>query len=107
MVKPRLSFLPQIFAALVICSCVPPKAVVVQEAPKTKAPEPVAATTEPAPPPPTDDGILLPPDILSMPSDDEFKAALPTATLTNQVPGSINVRPPTEPPPRPKPKTGE
>lgn len=106
MVKSRFAFLLQLLPALALFSCVPPKAVVVQEPPKEKKPEPEVATTEPSLPPPTDDGIRLP-DFTTMPRDDEFKAALPTPTITNQVPGSINVRPPTEPPPRPKPKTTE
>jgi hypothetical protein len=107
MVKTRFAFLIQLFAALAFCSCVPPKAVVVQEPPKKKVPEPEVTTTEPNLPPSPDDGIRLPDNIMSMPGDDEFKASLPTNSPVNPLPGSINVRPPTEPPARPKPKTEE
>lgn len=103
MVKTRFSNLIQLLPALALFSCVPPKANIVQEPAKTKQPEPEVATTEPNLPPPVDDGIRLP-DYTTMPRDEEFKAALPTPALPNQTPGSINVRPPTEPPSRPKPK---
>jgi hypothetical protein len=106
MVKPRLSYLIQLLAALALSSCVPPKAVVVQEEPKKDQPVPEVATTEPNLPPPVDDEFRLP-DFTTMPRDEEFKASLPMATPANQMPGSINVRPPTEPPSRPKPKTEE
>lgn len=107
MVKTRFAFLIQLFAALAFCSCVPPKAVVVQEPLKKKAPEPQVAMTEPNLPPPVDDEFRLPDNIMSMPGDEEFKPSVPTPSPINPLPGSINVRPPTEPPARPKPKPEE
>ncbi len=107
MVKTRFAFLLQLLPALALFSCVPPKAVIVQEPPKKSAPEPEVATTEPNLPPPEEDVIRLPDNIMSMPGDEEFKAAVPTPSPINPLPGSINVRPPTEPPARPKPKTDE
>lgn len=107
MVKTRFAFLIQLFAALALFSCVPPKATIVPEPQKKKQPEPEMVNPEPSLPPIQDDGIRLPDNIMSMPGDDEFKAAVPTTSPANPLPGSINVRPPTEPPARPKPKTDE
>ncbi len=107
MVKIRFSYLLQLLPALALFSCVPPKAVVVQEEPIKKQPEPEVAMTEPNLPPPADDPIRLPDNIMSMPGDEEFKPSVPTPSPINPLPGSINVRPPTEPPARPKPKTEE
>lgn len=107
MVKTRLAILIRLFPALALFSCVPPKrATIVQEAPKKTQPEPEVAATEPNLPAPPDDGIRLP-DLMAMPGDDEFKAAVPTPSLTNAQPGTVIARPPTDPPPRPKPKPGE
>lgn len=107
MVKPRLAILIRFLPVLALFSCVPPKAVIVPEPQKKKQPEPEVVSPEPSLPPMQDDGIRLPDNIMSMPGDEEFKAAVPTPSPINPLPGSINVRPPTEPPARPKPKTDE
>lgn len=104
MVKPRLAFLIRILPVLAVVSCVPPKATVVQEAPKKKEPEPEVLNVAPNLPAPADDPLRLP-DLTTIPGDNEFKASVPTPA--NSLPGTINVRPPTEPPPRQKPKTEE
>lgn len=93
--------------ALVLTSCVPPKAIVVEAAsapaPKEveKAPEPVAP--EPLEPPPLPNDGLRMPDMLAMPGDDDFRATNPS-TKTGEDAGAVISRPPTDPPSRVKPK---
>lgn len=93
---------------LVLASCVPPKATVVEAAPATpkkveKAPEPVAP--EPLEPPLPADGLRMP-DMLAMPGDDDFRATNPS-TKTGEDAGAVISRPPTDPPSRVKPKATE
>ena len=106
MVKTKFATLARIAPALTLFSCVAPKAIVVEPAPAPKK-EVVAETTVPEPLPPgaPDDGIRLP-DMLTLPGEGEFRA---TAPVQNKLPGETGAvisRPPTDPPSRPKPKSG-
>lgn len=51
----------------------------------------------------SNDGLRLP-DMLTMPEKGEFQSANPTAAKTGGGTGAVTVRPPTDPPSRPKPK---
>jgi len=51
----------------------------------------------------SNDGLRLP-DMLTMPDKGEFQSATPTAPKTGAGAGAVTVRPPTDPPSRPKPK---
>ena len=99
----KLKYIGSALIGLALASCIPPKAVAVAEAPvqkKEKPPEPVA--TVPELPTAPDDGLRMP-DMLNLPSDGEFRTA-PGAVKTGSEAGAVIARPPTEPPPRVKPK---
>jgi hypothetical protein len=100
----KLSYPAMIPVVLALFSCAPPKAIVVEQAPVPKKPEAVVpAVPEPAVPATPDDGIRMP-DMLTMPGDEEFHpgpAGLPAKEPSS---GAVISRPPTDPPPRPKPK---
>lgn len=98
--------LTAIVPALVLFSCAP-KAVVVEQPPAVvkKEEKPVEPTVPvPAVPGEPDDGLRLP-EMLSMPSDHDFQATVPVAPAgVTGAAGAVTARPPTDPPPRPKPK---
>lgn len=105
--NPIIRFL-KVTPALVFSSCAAPKAVVVQEepaAPEAPVAQEVAAVEEPMPLPP-DDGIRMP-DFLGLPDDNEFRATSPSPTTGGRGGNPVISRPPTDPPPRPKPPASE
>ncbi len=91
---------------------VPPEGEAAAETPSPPTP-PTAAEDEftPVPEPPvpavTDHGLRLPADLLSLPGDGEFRATSPTLPERTADRGPVISRPPTEPPPRPKPQESE
>ncbi len=107
-VKPSFANLARIAPALALLCCAAPKAIVVGPPPAAPKKEQPEELKPPGPPiePPTEDGIRLP-DMLGMPGDGEFRATAPGATQSPANPGAVIARPPTDPPPRPKPKEGE
>lgn len=66
-----------LLAALALSSCAPPKAIVVEEAPKQLQPaaKPSAPVEKPAAT--ADDGLRLP-DMLTLPDDDQLRSTAPT-----------------------------
>lgn len=88
--------------AVVLGSCVPPKATIVAVPPVVKKVEkqPEASVPEPDLPPPPDEEIRIP-SMLNLPTEGEFRASNPDLPK----PGSsgVIVRPPTDPPSRVKP----
>ena len=92
--------------AMALVSCVPPKAVIVAQAPVTKKvvkqQEPTVAEA-PIPALPGDE-IRMPSDMVGLPTDADFRATTPVAPVGS---GSVFVRPPTDPPSRVKPKPAE
>jgi len=66
-----------LLAALALSSCAPPKAIVVEEAPKKQ--ERATATAAPVEKPAAtaDDGLRLP-DMLTLPDDDQLRSTAPT-----------------------------
>lgn len=105
MVKTKFATLSRIAPALALFSCAAPKAIVIEKAPEPKK-EAVAEATVPEPQVPAlpDDGIRMPTNILSLPDDAEFRATTPVAPKPADGGSGVIVRPPTDPPPRPKPK---
>ncbi len=91
--------------AIALVSCAAPKAKRVQETPVIKAqvkvPEPILAG--PLLPILPDDGIRMP-DMLDLPSDGDFRAVNPNRVKPGTDPGTVNSRPPTDPPSRLKPQ---
>ena len=106
MVKTKFATLARISPVLALFSCVPPKANVI--APPEPKQQVVAEATVPEPPAATapDDGMRLP-DMFGLPDDGEFRATVPTVPKTGVDANAVISRPPTDPPPRPKPKDGE
>ncbi len=105
MVNPQYLILARLTPALALLSCAAPRARVV-EAPKP--PSEAVAVLEPAVPPPgvpvaPERGIRLP-DMLALPGDADFRSAAPIVPKGGTNPGAVISRPPTDPPPRPKPK---
>ena len=94
-----------LLASALLASCAAPKATVVEE-PKKDAVAEEPVPEEPAVPEPAlpDDPFRLP-DMLTMPSDAEFRATVPQPDTGGT--GSVIARPPTEPPPRPKGDNGD
>lgn len=93
--------------ALVAGSCAPKKAIVVEEAPKKPAPkveQPVIAEV-PIPQDPNDGLRGIDDMMLSLPSENEFRATVPVPGPGGPESNAVISRPPTDPPPRPKPKT--
>jgi hypothetical protein len=105
MLKTKLATLVWLAPALALLSCAAPKALVVEQAPRPKKQQAAvdSAGSEPAFPSPADDGIRLP-DMLAMPGASEFHATSPKAPKVGSEAGTVISRPPTDPPPRPKPK---
>jgi hypothetical protein len=104
MVKLKIATLVRIAPALALFSCAAPKAVVVGPPPapkQEKAEEPAVAELPPANP--DDDGIRLP-EMLGLPADGEFRATTTIAPKAGGEGNAVISRPPTDPPPRPKPK---
>ncbi len=69
----RLLLVP---ALALVASCGPPTATVVEEPGGPAKPTATADATEPAPPEVRDDGMLMPPDILNMPSETEMRPSV-------------------------------
>ena len=105
MVKTLLPTLARIVPALALWSCAAPKAIVVELPPASKQDQAAmpAGSDEPAIPTLPDDGIRLP-DMLKMPGEGEFRAAGPLPPKGGADASAVIARPPTDPPPRPKPK---
>lgn len=105
MVKTKFATLSRIAPALALFSCAAPKAIVIEKAPEPKK-EVAAAPTEQEPQVPAlpDDGLRMSPNILSLPGDAEFRATTPVAPKPADGGSGVIVRPPTDPPSRPKPK---
>ena len=107
MVKFSTAMIPAL-AALAASSCVPPKAVAVEE---TATPPPVAqqpvpevtAEVEPEVLPPQDDGIRMS-GLLELPDVGDYRATNPGAAGPGPGSGAVISRPPTDPPPRVKPE---
>ncbi|MES2921414.1 MAG: hypothetical protein V4819_07705 [Verrucomicrobiota bacterium] len=95
--------------AMALVSCVPPKATVVAQpaAPKKVEKEPEVTFSEPPVPALPGDDIRMPPDMVGLPSDEEFRATVPVAPRSEPGAGSVFVRPPTDPPSRVKPKPAQ
>ena len=92
--------------ALGFSSCAPKKAVVVEAAPQITAPKVDAPVVPPLPTSgePNDRLRGIDEMMLSLPTDNDFQATVPVPSATN----AVISRPPTDPPPRPKPpKEGE
>jgi hypothetical protein len=106
MVKSKFAILTAIAPAVVLFSCAPKKAIVVEPPVKKKAavvenkvPEPPVSAAE-------DDGLRIP-DMFELPDDGAFRATVPTAPKTGGDGNPVIARPPTDPPSRPKPKPAE
>ncbi len=94
---------------LALVSCAAPKAVVVDQEPVKKK-EPVAEASVPEPVMPGDpyDGLRVNEDaMLALPGDGDFRSSVPAPPRTGAESGAVIARPPTEPPPRPKPQEGQ
>jgi hypothetical protein len=108
-VKSTLSTLVRLAPVLALFSCAVPKAILVQEAPAAKKEEvaEIPAVPEPMLAGPND-GLRDPSGMLDLPGEGDFKATTPMVPKTTPEAGAVTVRPPTDPPPRPKkPKEGE
>jgi hypothetical protein len=108
MVKTKLATLVRLAPALALFSCAAPKAIVVEQAPQPRKPKAAVESenSEPSFPSLADDGIRLP-DMLAMPGASEFHATSPNAPKVGTEAGTVISRPPTDPPPRPKPKAAD
>ena len=95
--------------SMTLVSCAIPKAAAVAPPPVTqkvvKAPE-VVVEESPVPALPGDE-IQMPPGMVGLPKDEEFRATTPVAPRADPGAGSVFVRPPTDPPSRVKPKPAE
>jgi len=83
---------------MALFSCVPPKAIVVEEAspiPKLEPKQETASTELPSTPAADDDGIRLP-NMLGMPGDSEFRSSRPAGGGASSS-GGVIARPPVEP----------
>lgn len=89
---------------LALVSCVPPKATVVADVPAPVQKKTVEPDVTPVPDLPataqTDD--LRMPDMLRLPSDEDFRSTASSKTSADG--GAVIARPPTDPPSRVKPK---
>lgn len=108
MVKTKLASLVWLAPALALLSCAAPKAIVVEHAPQPMKQKAAVESedSEPSVPSLEDDGIRLP-DMLAMPGASEFRATSPNAPKVGSEAGTVISRPPTDPPPRPKPKAAD
>jgi len=102
MLKTPIMNLARLAPALALFSCAAPKANIVEETPAPKK-EVAAKPDVPEPPVPSapDDGLRLP-DMMTMPSDNEFRATNPSQASAPPASGAVIARPPTEPPSRKK-----
>jgi hypothetical protein len=106
MIRSRAIVFVQALPILALCACVPPRAVIVEKAPETKKEKPAEVAAVPAELP--DDDIRLPEDrLLTMPGDGEFRSNPLPLQAGPAGAGGVIVRPPTDPPPRPKPRETE
>jgi hypothetical protein len=93
--------------ALVASGCAPKKAIVVEEAPKkpaSKVEEPAIAEV-PIQQDPNDGLRGIDDMMLSLPDENDFRATVPVPKPAGSDSNAVISRPPTDPPPRPKPKT--
>lgn len=91
---------------LAAVSCAPKRAIVVEEAPikaEPKVEEPVI-TEIPMPTAPNDGLRGIDDMMLSLPSESEFRATVPLPRQDGSETNAVISRPPTDPPPRQKPK---
>jgi hypothetical protein len=91
-------------------SCAPKKAVVVEAAPQVTAPKVDAPVVPPLPTSgePNDRLRGIDEMMLSLPTDNDFQATVPVPSANPSGANAVISRPPTDPPPRPKPpKEGE
>lgn len=96
--------------AMALVSCALPKpAVVVAQPPAPKKVEKEPEATFPEPPVPSlpGDEIRMPPDMVSLPNDGDFRATTPLGSKSDPGAGAVFVRPPTDPPSRVKPTPAE
>jgi hypothetical protein len=102
MLKAQITRFACIAPALALLNCAAPKAVVVVEEPKPQAPkiEAPEIVDVPMPVDPNDGLRGIDEMMLDLPSDSEFRATVPTFPTD----GGVISRPPTDPPPRPKPQ---
>jgi hypothetical protein len=106
MERTPIAHLARIAPALALFSCAAPKAVVVEAAPKAKEQkiETPAVVEVPMPMDPNDGLRGIDDMMLTLPSDNEFRATVPTPSTAGGETNAVISRPPTDPPPRPKPK---
>ncbi len=102
MTNTKLVTLARFTPVMALFSCAAPKAIVV--GPPAQADQELAVVepelSEPDAPSAPDDRIRLP-DMMTMPSDDEFRATNPAQVSPNGESGAVIARPPMEPPSRP------
>ena len=109
MVRIKITTCVLLGAALAPMSCVPPKAIMVAQTPALKKVEKLPEVPISEPPVPTlpGDEIRMPPDMVGLPNDADFRATTPVGPRAEPGAGSVFVRPPTDPPSRVKPKPAE
>jgi len=109
MVTPKISIPVAIAVFHTLVSCAPQKAVVVEAAPAPKEKKVEAPVVVEVPMPPDEnDGLRgLDNSMLALPEDSEFRATVPTMPTASANANPVISRPPTDPPPRPKPKETE
>lgn len=93
--------------SMALVSCAVPKATAVVQPPAIKKVEPDAIVAEPPLPTLPGDEIRMPPDMVGLPTDLDFRATTPVSPKADPGAGSVFVRPPTDPPSRVKPKPTE
>ncbi len=105
----RLPAIFRLLPMLALGSCVPPKAIIVENARETGKKEPAEELADtPVPQELPDDGIRLPDErMLTMPGDGDFRSPALPLPLGPTGSGAVTVRPPTDPPPRPKPSEAD
>ena len=106
---PKISIPAAIVVFHTLVSCAAPKAVVVEAAPAPKEKKVEAPAVVEAPMPPDEnDGLRgLDNSMLALPDESEFRATVPTMPNNPTNANPVISRPPTDPPPRPKPKENE
>ncbi len=95
--------------AMALMSCATPKATVVAQPPDPNLVknEPEGAIPEPPIPALPGEEIRMPPGMVGLPNDEEFRATTPVVPKSDPGAGAVFVRPPTDPPSRVKPKPAE
>ncbi len=104
--RPVIALAMILALCLVAPSCAPKRAIVVEEAPikaEPKVEEPVIAEV-PMPTAPNDGLRGIDDMMLSLPSENEFRATVPLPQQNGSETNAVISRPPTDPPPRQKAK---